>query len=186
MSLVLSQVVAAAQPGPLLRRRTGDARIDTTGEKLREKKIRRTCRSGRVPFDALARDGHEPIRWAEGNSSAEGDMSMRFLLMTKGDEGSAGGPPDENLMIEMGKFIEEMTQAGVLLATGGLDPNGIHIKSSGGEVTVTDGPFAEAKEAVVGFALIEVRSREEAVEVSKRFWKIVGDGEGEIRQVFGP
>jgi hypothetical protein len=111
---------------------------------------------------------------------------MRFLLMTKGDEGSAGGPPDENLMIEMGKFIEEMTQAGVLLATGGLDPNGIHIKNSGGEITVTDGPFAEAKEAVVGFALIEVRSREEAVEMSKRFWRIVGDGEGEIRQVFGP
>jgi hypothetical protein len=111
---------------------------------------------------------------------------MRFLLMTKGDEGSAGGPPDEKLMIEMGKFIEEMTQAGVLLATGGLDPAGIYIKSSGGEVTVTDGPFAEAKEAVVGFALIEVRSREEAIEMSKRFWKIVGDGEGEIRQVFGP
>jgi hypothetical protein len=111
---------------------------------------------------------------------------MRFLLMTTGDEGSAGGPPDENLMIEMGKFIEEMTKAGVLLATGGLEPNGIHIKSSGGEITVTDGPFAEAKEAVVGFALIEVRSREEAVEMSKRFWKIAGDGEGEIRQVFGP
>jgi hypothetical protein len=111
---------------------------------------------------------------------------MRYLLMTKGETGSAGAPPDENLMVEMGKFIEEMTRAGVLLATGGLDPDGIHIKSSGGEVTVTDGPFAEAKEAVVGFALIEVRSREEAIELSKRFWKIVGDGEGEIRQVFGP
>ena len=67
-------------------------------------------------------------------------------------------------MMEMGKFIEEMTKAGVLLATGGLDPNGIHIKSSGGEITVTDGPFAEAKEAVVGFALIDVRTQEEAVE----------------------
>jgi hypothetical protein len=51
---------------------------------------------------------------------------------------------------------------------------------------VTDGPFAEAKEAVVGFALIDVRSKEEAIEHSKRFWSIVGDGEGEIRQVFGP
>ncbi|GLY77497.1 YciI family protein [Actinoallomurus iriomotensis] len=111
---------------------------------------------------------------------------MRFLLMTKGDESSTGNPPDEKLMREMGQFIEEMTKAGVLLATGGLDPNGIHIKSSGGDVTVTDGPFAEAKEAVVGFALIDVRSREEAIELSKRFWSIVGDGEGEIRQVFGP
>jgi hypothetical protein len=111
---------------------------------------------------------------------------MRFLMMTKGDESSPGTPPDENLMVEMGKFIEETTKAGVLLATGGLEPNGVHIKSAGGEITVTDGPFAESKEAIVGFALIEVRSREEAIELSKRFWKIVGDGEGEIREVFGP
>jgi hypothetical protein len=111
---------------------------------------------------------------------------MRFLLMTTGDDQSAGNPPDEKLMTEMGKFIEEMTKAGVLLATGGLDPAGIHIKSSGGKVTVTDGPFAETKEAIVGFALIDVRSKEEAIELSKRFWSIVGDGEGEIRQVFGP
>jgi hypothetical protein len=110
---------------------------------------------------------------------------MRFMLMTKGGD-EAPGPPDEKLMVEMGRFIEETTKAGVLLATGGLDPKGIHIKSSGGKVTVTDGPFTEAKEAVVGFALIEVRSKEEAIEMSKRFWKIVGDGEGEIRQVFGP
>jgi hypothetical protein len=111
---------------------------------------------------------------------------MRFLLMTKGDDQSAGNPPDEKVMIAMGNFIEEMTKAGVLLATGGLDPKGIHIKNSDGKITVTDGPFAETKEAVVGFALIDVRSREEAIELSKRFWNIVGDGEGEIRQVFGP
>lgn len=111
---------------------------------------------------------------------------MRFLMMTKGDPSATGNPPDEKLMMEMGKLIEEMTKAGVLLATGGLDPNGIHIKSSGGEITVTDGPFAEAKEAVVGFALIEVRTREEAIEASRRFWEVVGDGEGEIREVFGP
>ena len=111
---------------------------------------------------------------------------MRFMLMTKGDESTAGGPPDEKLMAEMGKFIEEMAKAGVLLATGGLDPVGSRIKSSGGKITVTDGPFTETKEAVVGFALIEVRSKEEAIELSKRFWAIVGDGEGEIRQVFGP
>ncbi|MCW2877164.1 MAG: YCII-related protein [Sphaerisporangium sp.] len=107
---------------------------------------------------------------------------MRFLMTTKG--GMA--PPDEALMAEMGKFMEEMTKAGVLLAAGGLDPAGSRITSSGGQVTVTDGPFAEAKEAIVSFALIDVRSKEEAIEMSRRFWKIVGDGEGDIRQVFGP
>jgi hypothetical protein len=129
----------------------------------------------------VRRVGKRPDRPARKETTA-----MRFMLMTKGDGQSTGNPPDEKMMIEMGKFIEEMTKAGVLLATGGLDPEGIHIKSSGGKITVTDGPFAEAKEAVVGFALIDVRSKEEAIEHSKRFWSIVGDGEGEIRQVFGP
>ena len=106
---------------------------------------------------------------------------MRYLLTTTG-----GDMPDEAMMAEMGRFVEELTRAGVLLATGGLDPAGMHIKSSGGKITITDGPFTEAKEAIVGFALIDVRSKEEAVELSKRFWTIVGDGEGDIRQVFGP
>lgn len=74
---------------------------------------------------------------------------------------------------------------GVLLATGGLD-QGAHIKSAGGKVTITDGPFTEAKEVIVSFALIDVRSKEEALELSKRFWQVAGDGEGDIRQVFGP
>ncbi len=107
---------------------------------------------------------------------------MRFMLMTKGEQ----APPDERLMVEMGKFIEEMTKSGVLLATGGLEPGGTQISASGGKITVTDGPFAESKEAVVGFALIEVRDKEEAIEASRRFWQIVGDGHGEIKQVFGP
>jgi hypothetical protein len=112
---------------------------------------------------------------------------MRFLMMTKEDgNAEAAGPPDEKLMAEMARFIEEMTRAGVLVATGGLAPKATHITSSGGKVTVTDGPFTEAKEAVVGFALIEVGSEEEAIELSKRFWEIIGDGHGEIRQVFGP
>lgn len=106
---------------------------------------------------------------------------MRFLMTTTG-----GNPPDETMMAEMGRFVAEMTKAGVLLATGGLEQGGVHIKSSGGKITVTDGPFTEAKEAIVSFALIDVRSREEAIELSKRFWQIVGDGEGDIRQVFGP
>ncbi|MBU2669498.1 hypothetical protein KOI35_38910 [Actinoplanes bogorensis] len=93
---------------------------------------------------------------------------------------------DEQLYAEMGKFVEELTSAGVLLATGGLAMQGTHASASGGRVTFTDGPYAEAKETIVSFALLEVRSKEEAIELSRRFWELVGDGEGDIRQVFGP
>ncbi|MWA07184.1 hypothetical protein F8568_043980 [Actinomadura sp. LD22] len=110
---------------------------------------------------------------------------MRFMMMTT-DDGAQQGEPDEAMMAEMGAFIAEMSASGVLLATGGLEPGGTRIKASGGKVTLTDGPFAEAKEVVVGFALVEVRSREEAIELSRRFFQIVGDGEGVIQQVFGP
>jgi hypothetical protein len=73
----------------------------------------------------------------------------------------------------------------VFLATGGLD-RGTHVVASGGNITLTDGPFAESKEVIVSFALLEARSKDEAVELARRFWTIVGDGEGDIRQVFGP
>ena len=106
---------------------------------------------------------------------------MRYLMISTG-----GDEPDEKLYTEMGKFIEELTAAGVLLATGGLEPSGIRMTSSGGEISVTDGPFAEAKEAAAGFALVEVRSKEEAIELARRFRTIVGDGESVIQQVFGP
>jgi hypothetical protein len=107
---------------------------------------------------------------------------MRYLMMSKGGDQT----PDETLFVEMGKFIEELTASGVLLATGGLAPTGITMTSVGDEITMTDGPFAEAKEAVAGFALVEVRSQEEAVELGRRFRRIVGDGESVIQQVFGP
>ena len=110
---------------------------------------------------------------------------MRYMMMTKDDASTAGTPPSPELYAAMGKLIEEMSKAGVLLATGGLGPNPTRIKSSGGKITVTDGPFTEAKEAVVGFALVEAKSKEEAIELSKRFWQVVGDGHGEIYEVFG-
>jgi hypothetical protein len=106
---------------------------------------------------------------------------MRFLMTVNG----GGAAPDERMYAEMGRFVEELTRAGVLLATGGLD-RGTHVTASGGAITLTDGPFAESKEVIVSFALIEVRAREEAVELARRFWKIVGEGEGDIRQVLGP
>ncbi len=106
---------------------------------------------------------------------------MRFLMTT-----TAGEAPDEQMMTEMGRFVEELSRAGVLLATGGLDPVGTRVSSRDGKVTVTDGPFTEAKEAIISFALIDVRSKEEAIELSKRFWQIARNGEGAIQQVYGP
>jgi hypothetical protein len=107
---------------------------------------------------------------------------MRFLMTLNG-----GGPqPDHELYAEMERFVEELTQAGVLLATGGLGQEGTHFTAAGGKVTVVDGPYTEAKETIVSFALIDVRSRDEALELFRRFWAIVLDGEGDLRQVYGP
>src|SRR5262249_27251853 len=113
-----------------------------------------------------------------------GLMTMRFLTIYKSVE--TGVPPTPEKMAEMGKFCEEMAQAGVLLATEGCLPSalGARVRLSGGKVTVTDGPFTESKELVAGFALLQVQSKEEAVVVTKRFLRLAGDGEAELRQVF--
>src|SRR5260370_27073653 len=92
-----------------------------------------------------------------------------------------GRPPDEQLYAEMGRFVEELTRAGVLLATGGLD-RGTHVTASGGTITLTDGPFTESKEQIVSLALLEGPSRGEALELARRFLKIIGGGEGGNRQ----
>ncbi len=94
--------------------------------------------------------------------------------------------PTPELMEEMGKFIAEATQAGAVVATGALNQTGKRLKYEGGKFTVTDGPFIELKELLAGFAVIEAKSLEEAIEWSKRFRKIVGDGESEIVQLWGP
>ena len=107
---------------------------------------------------------------------------MRYLMTSLATD----TPPDAKLFADMAKFIDEMTAAGVLLATGGLEPGGVRLSSVGDEITVTDGPFTEAKEAVGGFALIEVRSEEEALELAHRFRRVIGDGTSLMHQVFGP
>jgi hypothetical protein len=107
---------------------------------------------------------------------------MRYLMMSKPTDTK----PDATMYAEMAKFVEELTAAGILLATGGLEAGGIRVTSVGDEITVTDGPYTESKEAVAGFALVEVRSTEEAIELTRRFRKLVGDGESVIQQVFGP
>lgn len=113
---------------------------------------------------------------------------MKFLLYTLGDDSKPAPPPSPAQLEEIGKLIEDTAKAGILLATGGLAPSatGTRITLSNGELTITDGPFAEAKELVGGWALIEVGSKAEAIEWAKRFRLIDGDGVSHIRQVFGP
>jgi hypothetical protein len=109
---------------------------------------------------------------------------MRFLSIYKTAE--TGVPPTQEQMDEMGRFIEEMQSTGALLATEGCLPSalGARVRLSGGELTVIDGPFAESKELIAGFALLQADSREEAVELTRRFLQVAGDGECEIRQVY--
>jgi hypothetical protein len=112
---------------------------------------------------------------------------MRVMGLLKADQHSeAGAPPSKELMEKMGTFIEEITKAGVLLATDGLQPSskGKRVRLSGGKVTVTDGPFTESKELIASYALFEVQSLAEAVEWTTRFLKVLGEGECEIRPLF--
>jgi hypothetical protein len=108
---------------------------------------------------------------------------MRFLGYTLGDETAPMPPPKPELMEEMGALLEEATKAGVLVATGGLAPTsmGAKIILKDGEFTVIDGPFTEAKELIGGWALMECRDLAEAVEWSKRFVSVIGEGEVRVR-----
>ena len=109
---------------------------------------------------------------------------MRFLCLYKPAK-EEGLPPSQDEMGEMGTLIDEMVKAGVLLSTEGCQPSskGARVRLSGGKLTVTDGPFTEAKELIGGFAIIQATSKEEAIELTKRFLKVAGDGESEIRQL---
>ena len=113
---------------------------------------------------------------------------MRFMVMVKANKDSeAGVMPDRKLLEEMGKFNEELVKAGVMLAGEGLHPSskGARIKFSGTKRTVIDGPFAEAKELVAGFWIIQAKSKEEAIEWFKRCPNpMEGESQIEIRQVF--
>jgi hypothetical protein len=112
---------------------------------------------------------------------------MRFMGLLRADKHSEeGAHPSPELMERMGKFIEEITKAGVLLATDGLQPSsqGARVKLSAGKVTVTDGPFTESKELIASYALLEVKSKAEAIEWTTRFLKALGGGECEVRPLF--
>ena len=113
---------------------------------------------------------------------------MRFMAIVKATKDSENGVmPSEQLLADMGKFNEELVKAGVMLAGEGLHPSskGARIKFSGKKRTVVDGPFAETKELIAGFWLLQVRSKEEAIEWIKRAPNPhEGESEIEIRQVF--
>jgi hypothetical protein len=115
---------------------------------------------------------------------------MRFMIVVKATrESEAGQMPEESLIAEMATFHEELAKAGVLLDASGLQPSskGWRIKYSGGKRTMIDGPFAETKELIAGYTIIQVKSREEAREWTKRFPNpaMLGkDGEIEVRQLF--
>jgi hypothetical protein len=110
---------------------------------------------------------------------------MKFLCIYKPAK-PEGAPPNQNEMEEMGKLIEEGMKSGWLLSTEGCLPSalGARVRLSNGKITVTDGPFTEAKEIIGGFALIQAKSKQEAIELTRDFLKIAGDGESEIRQIY--
>lgn len=109
---------------------------------------------------------------------------MRFLSIYKSVETNT--PPTREHLAKMEKLIEDGMKSGELLATEGCLPSamGARVRLSGGKLTVTDGPFTESKELIGGFAILQANSKEEAVEMARKFLNVVGEGECEIRQLF--
>src|SRR6266496_3614278 len=113
---------------------------------------------------------------------------MRFMMIVKASKDSeAGVMPEEDLLAAMATYHEELAKAGVLLDVNGLHPSakGFRVKYEGGKRRIVDGPFAETKELIAGYTIIQVKSREEALEWARRFPNPHNeDGEIEIRQLF--
>jgi hypothetical protein len=128
--------------------------------------------------------GREAIPDLKPNS--KGGRTMRYMALWYPAENRM--PASEKEMAEMGKLIGEMTKNGILVDTGGWDPDSPStiIKKSGNKITVIDGPYTEAKEVVAGFAILEFKSKEEAVKWGKRFIEIAGEGFSEMRPLPGP
>jgi hypothetical protein len=111
---------------------------------------------------------------------------MRFLCIYRPQTPENDNPPSPEEIAKMGKFIDDMAKAGVLLATEGCRPSshGVRVQidaNKSDKFTVTDGPFPETKELIAGFCLMQVKSKAEAIEWCKRFLAVVGEGESEIR-----
>ncbi len=112
---------------------------------------------------------------------------MRFMMMYRSADGrgESGDPPTEAEMTAMGGFIGEIIAEGSLVAADGLLPSamGAKVRQVKGQVSVVDGPFPEAKEVIGGFAIVDVPTREAAIDIARRFLAVAGDGESEIRQM---
>jgi hypothetical protein len=128
-----------------------------------------------VPFSSLL---FVPSGWRH--------FTMKFLMTYQ--QNPDAPPPTPQQMAAIGALTERNMKAGVLVMTGGLvrPTRGIQIRCDGGKVSITDGPFAETKELIDGFALVEVASRDEAIKLASEFMQVAGDGTGEILQVFDP
>jgi hypothetical protein len=116
---------------------------------------------------------------------------MRFLTIYTASEAltkrnELGGPPDQDEFARMSVMIEEMTRNGTLLSTEGCKPSSAaaRVRLAGGKVTVTDGPFTESKELVAGFAILNARSKEHAIEMSRKFLDVAGEGVVEVRALY--
>jgi hypothetical protein len=114
----------------------------------------------------------------------KGETVMRFLSLYKTPE--TGALPTEAEMARMGKLVEEGMKAGFLLGVEGCLPSaaGARVRLSNGKVTVTDGPFTEAKEVVGGLAILQAESKEAAIELARQFLHVAGDGECELHQLY--
>lgn len=110
---------------------------------------------------------------------------MRFWMTFSGDNTT---PPGPEKLAELHQFGVRMQEAGILIDSGGILPpsKGARLRLEGDTFTVTDGPFPEIKELILGYALVEVKDRDHAIEVARQFMAVAGDGVGEIRQLFGP
>lgn len=109
---------------------------------------------------------------------------MRFISLFTHEE--TGTPPTPELIAAMGRLIEEGMKAGWLIGTEGCLPSalGARVRATGGNILVTDGPFVESKEVIGGFAILEAKSKDDAIRLAKEFLAVAGDGECEIRQIF--
>ena len=109
----------------------------------------------------------------------------QFFMYTTPDPGAVQPEPTPELFDEMDKLITDGVANGWLVATGSLDPNVTKIVHRDGDFTLTDGPFTEAKELIVGWAIVKVDSKEEAIELSKRFWRLTGSTAQASSSAFG-
>jgi hypothetical protein len=165
-----------------------EQRVDTSGNQPLDQKVRRQrhffssrCRSRTPSFVVRVKPGQErkPAR-----PTTTEESPMRYISIYTHKPSNAG--PTQEHIASMNKLIEDGKKEGWLITTEGVswDNKGTRVQSTGGKISVTDGPFAEAKEVIGGYALLQVKSKEEALALSRRFLAVAGDGTCELHQLF--